>query len=123
MPGYAALLIEDFKEFRRFVLSSLQQTAKFQAIYEASDGLEGVQRANELQPDLIVLDIGLPKLDGIEVARRIRKVSANSKILFWTQESITASAEASRQKNDVSIRGVRAYDRLVRTPRAPRDER
>ena len=52
-----------------------------------SDGLEAVQRAEELQPDLILLDIGLPGLNGIEAARRIRKLSPQSKILFVSQES------------------------------------
>ena len=53
----------------------------------ASDGLEAVQKAEELQPDLILLDIGLPSLNGIEVARQIRKRSPESKILFVSQES------------------------------------
>ena len=54
---------------------------------EVSDGLQAVRRAEELQPDLIVLDIGLPSLNGIEAARRIRKLSPESKILFVSQES------------------------------------
>jgi CheY-like chemotaxis protein len=53
----------------------------------ASDGLEALQKAEELQPDLIVLDIGLPSLNGIEAARQIRKLSPKSKILFVSQES------------------------------------
>jgi CheY-like chemotaxis protein len=58
-----------------------------QIVGEVSDGLEAVQKAQELQPDLIVLDIGLPTLNGIEAARRIRKLSPESKILFMSQES------------------------------------
>jgi len=59
-----------------------------------SDGLAAVQKAEELQPDLILLDIGLPNLNGIEAARRIRKVSPESKILFVSQES---SADVVRE--------------------------
>jgi CheY-like chemotaxis protein len=56
-------------------------------IGEASDGLEAVQKAEELQPDLVVLDIGIPTLNGIEATRRIRKLSTDPKILILTQES------------------------------------
>lgn len=58
-----------------------------QIIGEASDGLEAVQKAEQLQPDLVVLDIGLPTLNGIEAARRIRKLCPASRILFVSQES------------------------------------
>jgi CheY-like chemotaxis protein len=58
-----------------------------QIVGETSDGLEAVYKAEELQPDLIVLDIGLPTLNGIEAARRIREVSPESRILFISQES------------------------------------
>jgi CheY-like chemotaxis protein len=51
-----------------------------------SDGLEAVQKAEELQPDVILLDVGLPKVTGIVAARRIRKVAPQSKILFLSQE-------------------------------------
>lgn len=54
---------------------------------EVSDGLEAVNQAAKLQPDLILLDVGLPSMNGIEAARRIRKLSPKSKILFVSQES------------------------------------
>ena len=58
-----------------------------QVIGEASDGLEAVQKTEELHPDLIVLDIGLPTLNGIETARRIRTLSPECRILFVSQET------------------------------------
>jgi len=58
-----------------------------QIVGKVSDGLEAIRKAEELQPDLILLDVGLPSLNGIEAARQIRKLSPNSKILFVTQES------------------------------------
>jgi DNA-binding NarL/FixJ family response regulator len=81
------LVVDDYEPFRRFVCSTLSKKTEWQIIGEASDGLEAVQKAVELQPDLIVLDIGLPNLNGIEAARRIRKLSPESKILFVSQES------------------------------------
>jgi len=56
-------------------------------IGEASDGLEALQMAVELRPDLILLDIGLPSLNGIEVARQMRSLVPESKIIFLSQES------------------------------------
>jgi len=65
----------------------LETRPELQLIGRVSDGLEAVHKAEKLQPDLIVLDIGLPSLNGIEAARQIRKLSPNSKILFLSQES------------------------------------
>jgi len=85
--SFKILVVEDFDRYRQFIVLILRQRAEFQLIYEASDGLEAVERAEELKPDLVLLDIGLPRVNGIEAGRRIRKVSPNSKILFVSQES------------------------------------
>jgi DNA-binding NarL/FixJ family response regulator len=81
------LVIEDYEPFRCFICSTLRKRSGLQIVGEIADGLEAVQKAEELQPDLVVLDIGLPSLNGIEAARRIRKLSPESKILFVSQES------------------------------------
>lgn len=81
------LIVEDFVPFRRFVCSTLGTKPELQVVSEASDGLEAVQKAEELKPDLILLDIGLPSLNGIAAARQIRKLSPESKIIFLSQES------------------------------------
>ena len=86
MRSCKILVVEDFDPFRQFVVLSLRRRPEFQLIYEASDGLEAVQRSEDLQPDLILLDVGLPRLGGIEAGRRIRKVSPDSKILYVSQE-------------------------------------
>jgi len=80
-------VVEDHEPFRRFIRSTLRKKPEVEIVGETSDGLEAVNKAEELQPDLIVLDIGLPSLNGIEAARRIRKVSPESKIIFLSQES------------------------------------
>jgi DNA-binding NarL/FixJ family response regulator len=79
------LVVDDYEPWRRFVSSTLQKQAELQVIGEVSDGLEAVHQAQELQPDLIVLDVGLPTLNGIEAARRIRELSPKSKILFVSE--------------------------------------
>ena len=83
------LVVDDFAPFRRFIFSTLQGRQQIQIICEASDGLEAVEQAEKLRPDLILLDIGLPTLSGIEAARQIRKLSPESKILFLSAECST----------------------------------
>ncbi|MFZ0292657.1 MAG: response regulator [Candidatus Sulfotelmatobacter sp.] len=83
--AFRVLVVDDYEPFRRFVSSTLGTRPELQIVGEASDGLEAVHKAEVLQPDLIVMDIGLPELNGIEAARRIRKLSPNSKILFLSE--------------------------------------
>jgi len=81
------LIVDDNEPFRQFLRSTLQNKLELQTIVEASDGEEAIELAQALQPDLILLDIGLPKLNGIEAARRIRELASRSKIIFFSQES------------------------------------
>ena len=78
------LIVDDSPIFRRFIHWVLGQKQDFQVVGEACDGLEALQKAEELKPDLILLDIGLPNLDGLEVAKRVHQVAPSSKILFVT---------------------------------------
>jgi DNA-binding NarL/FixJ family response regulator len=81
------LVVDDFLLFRQLVRSILAGNPKLQVVGDASDGLEAVQKALELKPDLILMDIRLPSLSGIEAARQIRKLVPHSKIIFVSQES------------------------------------
>jgi DNA-binding NarL/FixJ family response regulator len=89
------LVVDDFEPWRRFVASALQKHSHLQIVFEASDGLQAVRKAEELQPDLILLDIGLPTLNGIEAARRIRSLAPNAKILFLSENDSSDIAEAA----------------------------
>jgi len=89
------LVVEDHEPFRRFICSVLQGRPTLQVIGDVSDGLEAVEKAAKLQPDLILLDVGLPGLNGIEAARRIRRVAPGSKILFVSLESSFAVAQTA----------------------------
>ncbi len=86
MASFHILVADDFERWRRFVCLTLKRRPELQVICEVSDGLEAVQRAEELQPDLILLDIGLPTMNGLEAVRRIREVAPESKILILSQE-------------------------------------
>jgi DNA-binding NarL/FixJ family response regulator len=81
------LIVEDFEPFRRFVCTTLREKTAWKIVAEAADGLHAVQKAKELEPDLILLDIGLPTLNGIEVAERISTLVRDAKIIFVTQNN------------------------------------
>ena len=87
------LVVEDFAPFWQFIRSTLAERPEVQVIGEVADGLEAVQKAEMLEPDLVLLDIGLPTLNGIEAARRIRKLAPASKIIFVSQESSSEVVE------------------------------
>jgi CheY-like chemotaxis protein len=93
-PQVRVLVVDDYEPFRRLVCSTLQKRPELQVIGEASDGLEAVQKAEELKPDLILLDIGLPTLNGIDVSRRISMVVPGAKILVVTQNNDADVARA-----------------------------
>jgi DNA-binding NarL/FixJ family response regulator len=89
------ILVDDFKPWRRFVAASLQENLDWEIVCEASDGLEAVHKAEEFQPDLILLDISLPKLNGIEAAASIRKIAPGTKILFVSENRDSEIAAAA----------------------------
>ena len=96
------LVVDDFDPWRQQVCSILGARPELRVIAEALDGLEAVQKAAELQPNLILLDIGLPGVNGIEAARRIRKLSPESKIIFVSQE---CTAEVMQEALDLGALG------------------
>lgn len=104
------ILVDDYAPWRGFLRCTLRAHEEFEAIAECSDGPEAIQKAQELQPDLILLDIGLPTLNGIEAARHIREVSPGSKILFVSQnrspeiveEGLSTGAEGYVVKSDAA---------------------
>ena len=116
------LVVEDSEPFLKFICSALGKRPELQIVGEVTDGLQAVQKAEELQPDLVVLDIGLPSLNGIEVARRVRKVSPKSKILFVSQEScadvvqeaLGTGAHGYIVKTDAGRELLKAVDSVLR---------
>ena len=87
------LVVDDYEPWHRFVSNTLNQQPELAVIRYVYDGLAAVQQAEQLQPDLILLDIGLPTLNGIEAATRIRELSPSSKILFVSENRSVDIAE------------------------------
>lgn len=92
-PPYRILVVDDYEPWSQFLCSTIQKHPQFQVTGQAGDGLEAVRQSQELQPDLVLLDIGLPALNGIEAARRIRQVSPKTKILFISENRSEEIAE------------------------------
>ena len=87
MSALRTLLVDDNVDFRKVLRSILQEKTECVVIGEASDGMNAIEQAKELQPDLILLDLSLPKLNGMEAGRRIRKSCPHSKIIFLSQDN------------------------------------
>lgn len=105
------IVVEDYVPFREFICEELAKWPAVQVICEVSDGLRAVQKTKEFRPDLILLDIGLPNLNGIEAARQILKLVPDSKIIFLTQES---SPDVAQEAFNLGARGyvVKANARI-----------
>lgn len=84
---FRVLIVDDFDPWLGFVVQLLRRQPHVRIVGFASDGLEAIQKAEEFQPDLILLDIGLPKLNGIEAARQIRSLVRKAKIMFLSSDS------------------------------------
>jgi two-component system, NarL family, response regulator YdfI len=95
MNSFKILLVDDFAAWRSYVRSVLKERENFQVLGEAVDGQEAIEKATQLQPDLVVMDVAMPKMNGIEAAKHIRVSAPNAKILFLSVEPVDELAEAA----------------------------
>jgi DNA-binding NarL/FixJ family response regulator len=79
-------VVDDSEPWRRFASSTLRKKPGLQVVGEATNGLEAFQKVVELEPDLILMGIGVPSVNGIEAARRIREMVPEAKIIFLSEE-------------------------------------
>src|SRR5689334_8315918 len=113
MPICKILVVEDYEPLRRLVCSLLQLD-HFQVVGEASDGLEAVQNAERLQPDVVILDLSLPKLNGLEAARQLQKVAPAAKVIFLSDEtSFEVAKEAFKIGAAGYIHKLQTYHELI----------
>jgi two-component system, NarL family, nitrate/nitrite response regulator NarL len=95
-PTIRILVVDDFEAWRQRIRSMLQTRPELCVVAEAADGLEAVQKAQELKPDLILLDIGLPGLNGIEVAHQVSRLVPSATIVFVSQNNDPDLVAAAR---------------------------
>ena len=96
-PVVRVLIVDDFEEWRRELRSMLEENPTLRVVGEATNGRDAIQQAQALRPDLVLLDVGLPVLNGIEVARLIGNSSLRSKILFVSENRHREIAEEALQ--------------------------
>jgi DNA-binding NarL/FixJ family response regulator len=108
------LVVDDNKPFRRFVCTTLEARLELQVVGEAADGFQAVQKAAELQPDLILLDVGMPTLNGIEAAHRILRFLPAPTMFFPIQENnADVVAAAFRNGGKAYVRKQNANSELL----------
>jgi DNA-binding NarL/FixJ family response regulator len=97
VPNFRILIADDHEIVRQGLRSLLSSHPGWEVCAEAKDGLETVKKAEELKPDLIALDIGMPQLNGLEAARQILHTNAKTKVLFLTVYDTEHAAKAAIQ--------------------------
>jgi len=104
------LVVDDHPVVRQGLRTLLGSRPEWEIIDEAEDGIEAVEKADRLKPDVVLLDVGMPRMDGLEACRRIRKMVPNSEVLIVTQhdspqmlrEAVSAGARGYVVKSDAA---------------------
>jgi DNA-binding NarL/FixJ family response regulator len=97
------LIADDHSIIRRIVRSTLQANPRFEVCGEAENGAEAIEEAKKLKPDVVVLDVSMPVLNGFESAREIKKTLPESAIVILSQNADRHFVEEARKI------GVQAY--------------
>lgn len=100
---FRILIVDDFLAWRREVVQELAKNPEFEIVGEASDGLEAIKKYAALHPDVVLLDIGMPGINGLEAARQILLDSPDARIVFWSEYSDRQVVHAAFQL------GAKAY--------------
>jgi DNA-binding NarL/FixJ family response regulator len=123
MKNARLLIVDDHEIFRRGLRALLEPSSEWQICGEAVDGLDAVEQCKSLKPDIVVLDVSMPRLNGLEAARLIRRENPESKIVIITQHdspqirsaALEAGARAFVTKSAVGSELVSALRNLIQT--------
>ena len=116
------LVVDDFEGWRLYLSATLREVPEIQVIGEAADGLEAIQKAQAMRPDLVLLDIGLPHFNGIEVAQRLRRMFPECQIIFFSEnrssdvreEALRAGASAYVIKSESATELLTAINAVLK---------
>jgi DNA-binding NarL/FixJ family response regulator len=122
MPPVSILIADDHELVRKGIRSVLEARTGWQVVAEAGDGREAVKKVQELKPQVAVLDISMPLLNGLEATRQIAKIAPQTKVLILTmhdadpmiQQILEAGAKGYLLKSDASLDLVSAVEALLR---------
>ncbi len=116
------LIVDDHEVVRRGVRSLVETRRDISVVGEAGDGLEGVEQARALKPDVVVMDVSMPKMNGLEATREIRRLLPNTKVLILSQheigemvrQALIAGAHGYVVKSAISNQLLAALDNIQR---------
>lgn len=122
MAAFRILLADDHEVVRAGLRALLEEQTGWEVVAEAVDGREAVEKASKLKPDVVVIDIAMPSLNGLEAVRQIIKSVPNTKVLVLTmydsdpliQQVLQAGARGYLLKSDAGRDLVSAIDALRR---------
>jgi DNA-binding NarL/FixJ family response regulator len=98
------ILVADDNEFvRRAIRSVLRMEPDFKIVYEAKNGIEAIEQAGKLLPNVVLLDVSMPGIGGLEAARQILEAAPNTEIVLLTEHAVTEMARTALS------RGIRGY--------------
>ncbi|HUB02568.1 MAG TPA: response regulator transcription factor [Terriglobales bacterium] len=121
MPGVRILVADDHEVVRKGVCALLGSHPGWEVCCEVADGRQAVEKTAEMKPDIVILDIGMPRLNGLEAARQILRADPRQRILVLTisdaeqmvQEVLKAGARGFLLKSDAAKEVVSAVDALL----------
>ena len=118
------LLVDDVTDLRTLFRRALELDERVKVIGEAADGIEAIERAAELRPDVILLDLAMPRLDGLRAIPRLHEAAPGTRILIFSgfsspklaQRAIDSCATAVREKGLSPLELADAIESVMRTP-------